>query len=519
MLAYALIIVSVLAFAVFPLVIASLPPGQIPTPVFLLTLSIIGAIALILSSLVLLLRMQRAGAGLKLRSAFHLSLRGDALRLGMVNAVLNNMGYGFLYLAIQSGLVLTGAVLYELWSSVFLLASWLLRKEKQGAFVARQGGPTTLIFFVVGIIGLLILAYAGALPNHSNSGAVQARDWFGLTLAVLSPIAMGLSFVFGTENGQRIARRLQREADLGEQEARIVGGMISSMLLRLFTMAIQAVLLLILLQIGYIKLPDAQTVSEIWPVLLAAGLLVAVGGSFSTIGNTLSSKANLNLLYYFVPFLTLIALYATDIIPSIAPLAFYGCILVLAANYVLTASYRHSLAFRCAIGGVCLSATLVLHTSGIGLPLRVELVAVLLGLFGILAAFLIDRMARDGDRLFGGHSDDRSVMTTQRSQALESYGQNLFVLWTLAFGSLALLFLFRTGQDKMYDFFAVVTAVAVIYMSLVPVDLMGRFSSLWQKQQANRETLEYEQFVFSLLVSVLFLFALLSLLLLALQVR
>ena len=71
----------------------------------------------------------------------------------------------------------------------------------------------------------------------------------------------------------------------------------------------------------------------------------------------------------------------------------------------------------------------------------------------------------------------------------------------------------------MFDFFAVVVAVAVIYMSLLPIDLMERFSPLWRVREADQEILQYEQLVLSLFVSVLFLFALLLLVLLALNVR
>jgi drug/metabolite transporter (DMT)-like permease len=515
MLPYSLILISVFSYALFPLVIASLPSNQVPTPVFLLTLSVVSAVVLVLSSIFLLGRMGQGGRALGWGHLFRLATTRRALQLGFANAVLNNLGYGFLFLAIQSGLVLTGAVLYELWSTVFLIASWKLRQNKQGAFVARQGRPTTVAFFIIGAIGLLILAYSGAVSE--SAGVHETINWLGLAFALMSPIAMGLSFVLGTENGQRIARHLQDQAAIEEQPARITGGAVSSMLLRVFTMLIQSLFLVVLLMTGTTTLPDAATFETLWPVLLAAGALVAVGGSFSTIGNTLASKANLNLLYYFVPFLTLLALYVFDFIESIGSLAFFGCILVLAANYVLTATYEHSTACRCASGGICLASAVVLYTPGLGVALRVELVAVLLGLFGILAAFLIDRMARDGDRLFGAARGSENTMTVKQSQAFESYGQNIFVLWTLAFGSLALLFLFRTGGDDMYDFFAVVTAVAVLYMSLLPVDLMQRFSPLWASQQDERAALTYEQLVLSLLVSVTFLFGLLSLLLLALR--
>lgn len=517
MLPYILILISVFSYALFPLVIAMLPPAQVPTPVFLLTISVVSALVLVASSLFLFGRLGRGGATMNWTRLLRLATTSQALKLGFANAVLNNLGYGFLFLAIQSGLVLTGAVLYELWSTVFLVASWKLRKDRQGAFVARQGRPTTVVFFVIGAIGLLILAYSGAVSEGARTEMGDIVNWPGLVMAVLSPIAMGLSFVLGTENGQRIARRLQTDANINEQAARIAGGAMSSMLLRIFTIAIQSVLLIGLVSTGAVMMPDAALLQPLWPVLLAAGALVAIGGSFSTIGNTLASKANLNLLYYFVPFLTLLALYAFDFIPSIGSLAFFGCILVLAANYVLTATYEHSTAFRFAIGGICVASAVVLYSPGLGTPLQVELVAVLLGLFGILAAFLIDRMSRDGDRLFGPAQDREQAMTVKQSQAFESYGQNIFVLWTLAFGALALLFLFRTGGDDMYDFFAVVTAVAVLYMSLLPVDLMQRFSPIWKTEQKERDALTYEQLVLSLLVSVTFLFGLLSLLLLALR--
>ncbi len=291
------------------------------------------------------------------------------------------------------------------------------------------------------------------------------------------------------------------------------------MLLRLFLMLIQTVLLLVLVLADAVSLPNLGPLSNVWPPLLACGFLVAIGGSFATIGNTLATNANLNLLYYFVPFLTLIALWAFGFIATIGSLAFFGCILVLAANYVLTAACWHSLAFRFAIAGTRLASASVLYTPGNGVALRIDLVAILLGLFGLLAAFLIDRIGRDGDRLFGTEQQESAAMTSRRSKALESYGQNVFVLWTLAFGSLALMFIFRTGSDMMYDFFAVVTAVAILYLALLPVDLMERFSPMWWTRQADREMLGYEQLVLSLLVSVLFLFALLALLLLALQMR
>ncbi len=226
MLPYVLIIVSVLAYAIFPLVIVSIPTGQIPAPVFLLTLSVIGAIVLVLSSGFLFLQ---SGATTGIRRAVRLALRRESLGLGFINAVRDNMGYAFLYLAIQSGLVLTGAVLYKLWTTVFLLASWWLREDKHGAFGARLGGPTTLVFFFVGMIGLLIVGYAGAQSHGTQSGpagggALQSSDWLGLSLAILAPVAMGISFVFGTENGQRIAARLEDETDIDESCARVIGG-------------------------------------------------------------------------------------------------------------------------------------------------------------------------------------------------------------------------------------------------------------------------------------------------------
>lgn len=475
-------------------------------PIFLFVVHGSGAIAVLLTFTVLMFapagrvrhRLRRS------EGLFPVPRRSYLLAVG--NATFNNTSYALLFFAIQGGAILQAAVVFELWSTVFLLLSLRFRSGRDGEFRLHHGLPTTVVFFVLGAIGVVVVAVVGF---QGGGGGVTIPSNFALACAFLAPIAMAISFFIGTANSRLISEYLSPNQE-PDQSDNALSALLSSTLLRVFSILLISAALVLGGQLDPTGLMLIFSQADTVVPLLLCGLVVAVGGSLSTLSNNITKTSNVNLIFYFVPFIALVFLLAFGQIDSLPREAYFGVVLILASNYILTSPYEQSFSFRAAISMLCFASTWVFFLPSISGPPHMESIAIILGLFGILAAFLIDRVYKEA----ASRSGISEASQPRDAAALMFHGQNVFVLWLLGFGACTAIFVFRTGDNSSYDFLAIVIAVAVVYISLLPVDMV--LSSKDPVDPADDASRTLKALLTRLAVSVLFLLSLFSLLLVGL---
>lgn len=516
------ILSSALLYGLYPVLIAFVPKGAVSPLLFLVNSSGIAflTVVLALSGALLWTKLSLHSSLLEL-SQLKTVANPKVIAIGLGNALCNACSFGALYYAIQSGPILETAILYELWATFFLIYSFFLRRGKHGEFSKVHGTSSTIIFFIIGAAGVVAVAIGSHLSSSptstQDSDILQEGFTFGkpLIAAILAPFLMAGSFVFSTRNALLVSTNLHPK-NIQPSQAEPKYGILGAMLVVALNRGISLVGALVLF---YLFSPQEETNivaiysgEDVLLPMLATGLLVGIGGVAAPIGNNLNKTSNANLLYYLVPFFTVIWLYLFGFSNGFQSISFLGAVLVMAANYILTSEYNHSFSFKAAIATLCVSASIVFLVEPLDIKPIYEMIGALIGVFGILSAFLIDRIytdAKENLTIDGGEFTKRALLT---------HGQGVFILWVLGFGILMAVFCFRSSNDMQHDFLAVVLAVSVVYISLVPVDAMtsGSTVRLQSIQLSNDEIIKSLQ---PLIISAIFIGSLFLLLFIGLLIR
>lgn len=435
------------------------------------------------------------------------------LRLGATNAIFNTLAYGAFFWAISHGDAVRATVFLELWASVFLVLTMIYRRGEPGGFDHHQGLPTTLIFLAVGICGIVLISSAKVAAVTGANPGVSPLDTSltALFAGVAAPVLMATSFMFGTRNARTIAKNFLLVCQLPPEphpdetptevaqrkQISFVAGIYHGLFLRVWA----TIIMLCVTGLAWALFdwrPQLGTADFVFFAgICLCALISSTGSTLANIANNLSSSSNLNMIWAFAPFLGILFLRAFGYADSTPSEVFFGAILILAANFMLTTKTPHSIAFRFAILAMCVLAYVVLFVPPMREENAVQYVALPLGVFGILAAFFIDRVAR------GDYGSD------PKTEPAAMFSQNVFTLWILGLGSVVTMTLFRETNVMSGDMTIVILGVAVVYMCVLPIE---RFMSPLTRTEDDGELVHH---LIRVGLSAMFLLALFVLLLLA----
>lgn len=459
---------AVVLFSIYPSALLKFATGQIDVLSYLMAFSVIAAMS---QFVFVRTNPSLPGATTELHRSV---VSADTLRLGCINAVFNTLAYGAFYVAISLGDAVRATVFLELWASVFLIFTMLFRRGEPGGFVHHHGLITTVGFFVVGVCGVVLVSSAeiAVIAATDSQSAVRADSFLALVAGAAAPVLMATSFMFGTRNARTMSSRLGAGLGLppeppdfeGADESRLrsridlLAGIYHGLFLRVFSSLFVFCVIVVAWSVFDWRPQVAATDFIFFSGIALCALISSVGSTLANIANNLSKSSNLNMIWAFSPFLGVLLLHYFGYAQTTPAEVYFGAILILSANFMLTTRTHHSIAFRFSILALCGLAFAVLFTQ----PLRDEpsahYVALPLGVFGILAAFFIDRVAR-ADRKSNGKREPAAM-----------FGQNVFTLWILGFGSVLTMVLFREAGTMASDITIVILGVAVFYMCVLPIE-------------------------------------------------
>ncbi len=504
---YLAILLAISFFGLYPTALMKFAKGQIDVLSYLTVFSIVAALS---QWLFLTLSPKLRDAP---RDLHQTALTQTTLRLGASNAVFNTLAYGAFFWAISHGDAVRATVFLELWASVFLIFTMIFRRGEPGGFDHHQGLPTTIGFFAVGVFGVILISTAkiAAVTGTDVTTAVQSDSVSAVLIGAAAPVLMAISFMFGTRNARTISGHLAEAVGLARtapatepaadtikrQHINFIAGIYHGLFLRVFATVIMLTVLLVA-WFGFDWRPMLGTADFVFfaGVILCA-LISSAGSTLANIANNLSASSNLNMIWAFAPFLGILFLRHFGYADTTPPDVYYGAILILAANFMLTTKTTHSIAFRLSILSLCVLAYVVLFTAPLREESSVQYVALPLGVFGILAAFFIDRVAR------ADYGSDPKI------EPAAMFSQNIFTLWILGFGSIVTMALFRETGVMSSDMTIVILGVAVVYMCVLPIE---RFIAPLTRSDGNDELVPH---LIRVGLSALFLLTLFVLLLLA----
>ncbi|WP_133484884.1 hypothetical protein [Aliiroseovarius marinus] len=518
-----LLAIVVMLYGAYPTLIAFIPQGAVSTAQFL-TIAL-GVATLVPSMLLVSVIMLGLFAGTSNRVTFKLlltTLNGKMFRTGVLNAVGNTGAFGCLFFAIQGGAAVEASVLYELFATFYLIATMVFGARIAASdptdprkFNQMQSSRTTVLFFTIGAAGVILLGTSRHIEAIRQTGEVAANlsPWI-FVAAICSPLLMAMSTWFNTGNGHyiktQLTDRVRSEYGLPSRShhrtsERVISALTASILVRGMSTIGVGMYWLTLGPSEVASFSPDQSASPLLFVVLC-GVAMGFGGALSTITNNLVNSSNVNLMLYFEPFIAVLLLNYFGFVEGTHSMVFYGAMLVLTANFILTAPVPMSTAFRGAMLMFCVATLIVLVVPFHMTKPDTGLVGTILGLFGLIAAFVTDRLIRT----------EESRLTVHRSNTRD-YGsidahnrQTIFVLWILGLGALVLVLGFRPEMSKQYDFFAVTISVAIAYLGIMPIDLITRVTETDRKAAKS---------YWSMTASALFILGLFILLLLALSAR
>ncbi len=316
--------------------------------------------------------------------------------LAVLDSATNAVAFYLLVRGLEGASKLQAAILYETWPVAFLIFTLTLRAGRPGGFRVTGHWGWSLLFFAVGLVGLLLVASSdltalGALASPDALGEVPPGVWFGLGSALF----MALSTLFATDISRALKdAALARSADAGELGASVRASIASSLISRVISLGVAAAVVLVA--------PDAApqaavSTGAIWSVSLVfalPGLIAGLGGVTFIAANNLSAFSNVNLLWYFTPLFAAAFLaglgYETDVAGSV----FLGAVFIVVANFGLNLEREFGLGFRAALAALSVFAAVSFFVPGYAYEGHFEATALVTAFFAITVAFLIDRQNR-----------------------------------------------------------------------------------------------------------------------------
>ena len=483
--AYILIACAVLVYSLYPAAMLQFVSPKIDILSYLFLFHLVAATARITMAKYYNTQVLSKRSGVSLRIWDDRIIKKETIQLGILNAILDILGFGCFFFALYFGNVVQASVFYELWASIFLIFTIFFRKNQPGEFHHQHGRLVSGIFFVIGVVGIVLV-----VSSNNSSGTLLVLnlnnnfDLLVLLSAILSPVFMAMSFFVGTKNARLISALLRTEikndgvisSDKAVKGSDLLAGIYHGVFLRVAGIFVLIFTMILLYLVGVWE-PNIE-ISNGWAVVgvLFCALMATSGGALADISNNLSKTSNLNQFWSFTPFLAVVFLNLFGFADDASKELYFGAILILAANYIILSKNNYSKSFIASVLGLCTIYFVILFVPPIQSVTGFHHVTVSLGIFGIFAAFFIDRIMKKYEERTANSQEKKS--TGNISLNTDSlFSHNIFILWILGFGSIFGMVFFRPENSMATDFVAAFVSVAVIYICLLPIEYLVQISS------------------------------------------
>ncbi|MEL7106621.1 MAG: hypothetical protein AAGM21_11930 [Pseudomonadota bacterium] len=495
--ALAAILFSMLLYGFFPVAFAGIQAAGVLTGPFLISIHVFG-FALI-GALFLVFHRPLGLTFADLARPFGTWQRAACLFAGMAFNTLSEL---CLFTAVATDRRIQASVLYELWPVVFLILTAFLRRQDEGGVKFLHDKLSSVLLFSIGAAGLVFVSISSvALTDFRDLFLTEVSTLFG----VLAALSMGFSAFFTTTS----IRSLRNEFD-DERAGEIANTSLAAALLNLVWFRLVS----IGLAAAYAALlpggadPSAVVSALGEPTVLYCGLVVGLGGMLFHVANARAVNSNINLLWYLVPVVATGGFVVTGTGHTIDDNLFLGTLLIVAANFGLNMGLDFSPSFRAMLITTCLASILVNKWAGLPSAFYFESLGVMSSIFAIVAAFVANRaydrrgLLRDAAaRLYfkGKHLSDPDLETfaqrvvdddmppdvadgivgryiskdpeatsdliavLRQRQSQVTFGE-LFSVWLLGLGSVAIAIVGRPSDADSLSFLPVILATAIVFL-------------------------------------------------------
>ncbi len=548
---FILMLLAIVMYGFFPVALAESGRQNIPMEAFVLGIHVIGFFFI---GLTILLGQSRLKLDRKNLTA-PLKNRKVMTRMGL-GMVFNLSAEVALFFAVLGELRVQGSVIYELWPIVFLLLAWVLRPRDEGGIKVFHDSATTLLLFIIGAIGLIMIALSsGGSPASLMEFLTVDRS---IGWGIIAAVAMGLSAFYTTGAIRAFTGLiLPGEAERPWRE-RLGPPVICLLWFRAISLVI-AFFVYLAFQKGLGGLGEQIALLLGTPGVWYGGLVVGIGGFLFHLANVQSKNANINLLWYMVPVIGTASFVLFGYSKSLDSNFFQGLLLVVAANFGLNLSIDMTKSFRALLITICFSSIALNYMPRITSPYYFETLSVVTSMFAIIIAFVLNRaytkrslindsiariyfhslalndaaVAEFSRAVFAKEMDMKKAETLIQKYLYEkpdlahdmvqilrqrdvwiSFGE-LFSVWLLGLGTVAIAILSLPAQEYPATFFPVILSTVTIFLCsnltevsrpiLAKADQNRGFDRLGFSIDLNEKMIKFDVLIGILFVLVLLL--------------
>lgn len=324
---------------------------------------------------------------------------GIALRDAIISGVVNYLSHAFLFVAFAYSSKLVATIVYEFWPVLSLFCLVYLSREFKGENVPKPPAkPTARVYFLslVAFSGLLVIMLAGGIPHLDPEIYVQGggTELVGLTLAFFSCLFMALSVVY-SRNTRLFIETKYDKCDTGRKQ--LHRALLASAATKIFGVISFLITVPFLPEgLGPLWGADGQT----WFWMVVNGVVIVTLGSLAyreALART--NRIEITILWYTTPVFALGWFWLAGI-EEITAIILLGTILIVSANALLNMRADTSPAFIGMFMSISITGLIVTLTDPFPLAgmtqgaTLLDLVALPVGLIGILGGFLLQRISQ-----------------------------------------------------------------------------------------------------------------------------
>lgn len=322
-----------------------------------------------------------------------------ALRHAVIAGVINYLSHAFLFVAFAFNSKLVATMIYEFWPVLSLFCLVFLSRKFETDGVRKDPeklGGRVYFLSLVAFLGLLVIMFAGGLPDVQGS-TIQffgSIVWVGIILAAFSTVFMALSVVYSRNTRLFVEQHYKDCTTIKKQVHRALLASAATKIFGVLTFFVT----LPFVPDGFLSLLRADL--ETWGWMFVNGVLIVTLGSLAyreALART--ARVEITILWYTTPVFALLWFWLAGI-ESISPVILLGAVLIVSANALLNMKADTSPAFVGMFLSVSLTGLVVTLTEPMMLDgmtqgaSLLDLVALPVGLIGILGGFLLQRISQ-----------------------------------------------------------------------------------------------------------------------------
>lgn len=385
-------LLSVFAYSLFP-IIGAVVIDRVPAFLFI---GLSHGAAFIALALVFIGLTSAAAPGRFDRRRIVAGARAELIPI-LFSGVVNAASHALLFQSFVYINKAAATIIYEIWPILVVL---LIQRMMAGVY--QRAGVTDYLLGLMAFSGLVIVT----VSQPSVTNAIQSDAIGSLAGLFEQDLLLGLACALGAAVTMAVSTALDVKINRRFEGAMpfTASPVFAQTLIKIpSTLGALAIFALLNAAAGESDPGFGALVAGIsavdWGLALATGAgVIALGAVSYHWANAATASPMINVLWYLTPVLSLIW-FAQFGLAEITPAIAVGAIMIIAANLLLSVKAERSAAYAATVVALALTAVYTFFVPGLGYEDYLELLAVVTGFYAILAAFLLDRLAKKGAEL------------------------------------------------------------------------------------------------------------------------